>query len=1264
MSTGNIFIDASAGTDPSNFGIDIKANRGGGNSPFVIGGAGNTNGVNGTIGANNNGGGGSEDFVYRGGLRVENGNSSSNGGITVTNATDIALTATNSKSCFLIFDAKDGTLSLPAGALSAAGAPGFVGGLIAIMANTIEAAAGAVITAASGDGADGLNHGVIISATAINHSGLSILADGDGSGAQGSYGQINIGPQGALSYSDTEDPMGLYWNETSGPSGNSTGSVSFNGSGDSDLTLSTNGDHTVIEIFGKPINFSGGDVTLSAVGAVDHSIFIQSYQNNTGAQGLTFSGSGPVILDASGQDGAGGTILVGVDLATINSPSLSLLADGAGATGDGGSVEIATFTTDMSTANTLVMTAKGSPTGTGAGGTAQYYANDTSNLPKTSFNIHCDAGKTGGNGGPLTYSTVNTVFQAGGGGSLTSNGPSAGTGNGGAVEFFPAAANDFSMGSGTGEFLATANGGSSSGDAGSVIVDAYDSTITFSSDGGIQATVPGTNGKGGHVELYGATIDATAGGVAVNVDGNGTGDGGSMLIEGSTMSFGESQEDAVLTASANGSGAGGSIEIQFPSLTIAGALYASAGPNGNANGGTINLHNLGSFDISGKLEAAGNGAGTGGAITVAGFGNNLADSVINADGGDTGDGGSININCYVFGEFPIGSMSASTTQETGGGSIQIINGANGDLSVIASGMVQTTTNSDPENQSGSFTLIVSDTNSNNASVEIGEDGGFNSIMTVEAASVSFTAIPDVVVGLSDVVSNAGDIVVCADGSGSCAVAVAAVKQEAVPSNSVLNIVNAVTAAQNKTASIKTINVKFAVKAASNVSWTTSTLTLNANVTSQSGNVSIQGLESPSSTFDLIIQGTGAAITSNGGTAIGTNYGLVISAGPFASPTTNGNLTINAPLTLTSTSYGILLKAGLQNSTLSISKPMLADAETLMEIDAATVDISANITATNVPVATISAPTLVNTGILTSVNWGLIRENQGISGIGSIIASEKVILAGSQDASHAIIPAGSITITGQTITGISVTLAATSLTLGDTVNVNGTEEVQIFTSSGTNDGSISTSSSTNSGFVQLNDAQTFLGHNQLTGVGTITSDLFNLATSITTNIIQSSITGEVNSSPVSSLSGDISVVLQNGNLLVGEVTTSGSLNFQASGNLLAITNTNPLKSGANLTLQAGAGKTLTIATSSQISAGNSNGASIVAVTGAIPSSFAAGTKPASVTLTGAAVLGSTVFFGSSPVIAGLSDTVNTAGTATVKFNGSGIKLGNDVLIQGT
>jgi hypothetical protein len=187
----------------------------------------------------------------------------------------------------------------------------------------------------------GSTHSVVILADTINYAGTSVVT-ANGSGQ------------------DSNDPGAVLMEGfTSG-----TTKVQFVGASGATISLGANGDHTYTQVYADAISFATGAVTLHSEGTTDHSVYLTNINPTSSSDTLTVP-SGSLTLNASGKDGAGGTIGINVGAATINSAKFTLNANGS-ATGDGAGGTITFNSLSPVDFSKATVTAKGS--GTGAGG--------------------------------------------------------------------------------------------------------------------------------------------------------------------------------------------------------------------------------------------------------------------------------------------------------------------------------------------------------------------------------------------------------------------------------------------------------------------------------------------------------------------------------------------------------------------------------------------------------------------------------------------------------------------------------------------------------------------------------------------------------------------------------------------------------------------------------------------------------------------------------------------------------------------------------
>ncbi len=341
VATGDIITSGNVGpTTPLTGSVQIDANMNGANVPFVIGGSGGDNGINGRVDTRSTTGGLTGPVNTRGGIRITNGTDNSTGGIVVSNSTSILVRNSASKSGWIILNARKGKISLQ-GNLNASGIGDNMAGNVILLADSVEANDGTIVTASQTDAAPASGHQVAISAKTVTYSGtggLKLLADGNGVDQVVS---VYLLPYDNLRPISTDSVINLVWSfEAKHPIGEYDAELNLNGGASAPLIVSANGDNTEIFVSAYPIKVTGGDATFRARGKENHNITMGYFAGFLAKTGLLLENTGRTVLNASATDGGkGGKINVLVDYATFKSELVSIRADGPDTgDGDGGTV--------------------------------------------------------------------------------------------------------------------------------------------------------------------------------------------------------------------------------------------------------------------------------------------------------------------------------------------------------------------------------------------------------------------------------------------------------------------------------------------------------------------------------------------------------------------------------------------------------------------------------------------------------------------------------------------------------------------------------------------------------------------------------------------------------------------------------------------------------------------------------------------------------------------------------------------------------------
>lgn len=640
--TGNVGTNSLTTADGSNTaGIEINANTGGGGGVFNIG-AGGANGVNGVLNTSNTTGGGTAPGFIHGGIFVTNGNSGSIGGITVSSMSAIQVKASASRSGIINLNAQNGTLTLPAGTLDSIGAAGQGGGSITLLAKTIATGNGTIISASQDYTAGGTSHGVTIAAQTVTVTGTGLKIQGDGNGITGSPGTAfaTLAPQGSFTLTSNGDVHNLLWTINSSNFFYVDAGVTV--SGTAPFTMTADGNYGRVAVTGHPVTFSNKAVTLQSKAATSHEVVIGFNGALNNSLGIGLNGTGTATIDVTAVKRTGDTIANGGaislygDNMTFNSPTLKFTANGpASGNGDGGTIYISSRSAKLKTTSKATLSA-------------------------------------------------NAASAAAGAGNANTN----------AIIFYPGAA-DVEVGNDAGQYLLTATGGKKSGNGGNITVIPSPGNINVHNS--LTTTLPvnvsaiGTTGNGGKISLTASNVTFAGTSVALKADGGSTsGDGGEIHISGNgTINVGTTANSVGLSAKAPGTSNtdtnhGGLIEIAYTTnLTVDGAaIDVTAG--GNADGGEINIHDIGTLTLSGTLNANATGAGNsvGGTIILSAYGVSLpasSNTLVSATSAGTGRGGDITVNS-IFTALNVGAannqirFNANNTGSGAGGSVSVTAG--------------------------------------------------------------------------------------------------------------------------------------------------------------------------------------------------------------------------------------------------------------------------------------------------------------------------------------------------------------------------------------------------------------------------------------------------------------------------------------------------------------------------------------------------------------------------------------------------------------
>lgn len=452
--SGNIFatsISTNGGSGTG--GVEIDANTAGTATPFILGAA-TANGIGTSINTSSTTGGGTAPGFIHGGVFITNGNSMSNGGITLTAMNSIQVNASASRSGIIILNAQNGTMSFPAGTLNSNGAAGQGAGYILLMAQTITTTDGTVFSASQDYNAVGTSHGVTLAAKSVVVSGvagLAINADGNGITGNSSTAFATLSPQGSFTVSSNNDLPNLTWTVNSPNFFNVNSAVTVSGA--APLTMTANGNYGRVSVTGHPVNFTNKSALFQSQASTDHTIYFGYNGAVTNTLGFGFNTTSTVTVDVTAVKRTGDTTTKGGDIVVygdqlvLNATTTKFVANGpATGDGDGGTLNVGGSLASIKATSKVSFSANAAAAGIGnaqisaVGGTGpkaiQFYpgsANPKIGVAAGQYSFSAKGGKTGGNAGTILISSAPVDIKAGAGLSAAALG---GNGNGGEIFFY------------------------------------------------------------------------------------------------------------------------------------------------------------------------------------------------------------------------------------------------------------------------------------------------------------------------------------------------------------------------------------------------------------------------------------------------------------------------------------------------------------------------------------------------------------------------------------------------------------------------------------------------------------------------------------------------------------------------------------------------------------------------------------------------------------------------------------------------------------
>ncbi|TXI33654.1 MAG: hypothetical protein E6Q53_02695 [Candidatus Moraniibacteriota bacterium] len=465
-----------------------------------------------------------------------------------------------------------------------------------------------------------------------------------------------------------------------------------------------------VQLGGLPRNISvtgdiitkGGSVTMvagNATSANGNILVTGQVDNRISASGAGTGNGGSFTVI---QNSANAFIVGGATINGIGSATRAIQNQAGTGGGNGGIVSITNNGAGGITANLgSVATPRINISAAGSGNGGSFILNAPNgpiSLSTTGNAVNAQAAGANGNGGNIQI--VGQSFTASGNPLLNVNG--VGSGNGGTITVQSTqAGNNITVGNTSPDIRISASGGAT-GQAGTVNLNAGGNLTVNTAQ--LSAST-GTNRNGATLNfnsgLGGAGTTQIIG--SLNVDGNGTGSGGSINIStnsGSAFAVSGSGVSGTLSARSGAAGGnGGSINISNKGsggITITNPSVISVAPLSSGKGGNIVLDaTTGATPgvvtlASGTYSASGLGAsGDGGTISVKGsqtVTSGAGPVILQADASGTGNGGTVQLIATAAGSSAtIGNSSNQFIINTRGGSAGSAAGNGGTIEVRQGG---------------------------------------------------------------------------------------------------------------------------------------------------------------------------------------------------------------------------------------------------------------------------------------------------------------------------------------------------------------------------------------------------------------------------------------------------------------------------------------------------------------------------------------------------------------------------------------------------
>lgn len=745
--------------------------------------------------------------------------------------------------------------------------------------------------------------------------------------------------------------------------------------------------------------------------------------------------------------------------------------------------------------------------------------------------------------------------------------------------------------------------------------------------------------SGGTVNANGSNINLTTKGGNVSLGGSGPsmtlnanggtlgGDAGNVTIDGGSTKYSLLTSDAITASSLTGDGNGGSISlVTTDDVTAAGTT--SANGIGAGHGGTLSITTGAMLDLTqATLEANSGGAST--------------------------TGGSILLTYKSSSALTILNLSALANNGNGG-TIQISNSKNADLVLNVKGLIQT---SDTDLPMGSVKLIPGNVQQDNVVLAVTASGGFNSILSATAQSVTLTAEPIITLGLDQIDAKSGDVDIRATDCGTVCVAAVGINQFAplASQNSKVIVIPSgkIKSSANLKLTVDTVINNGTIIGAQSVTITAGNVINNGKISSPSDQAPIT-IKAGNSSASLVMSGDGGIVETpdSGSASITIDGGRLNSSSVL---TLSGNQTFTTQTLILRAGQDLYDKASSNTVTIAPNSQIKSKSVT-DKVSANTLELGAGakLDSNQIELANFF---IKNSGKIEALFIRLEGDSVDIKGGGTIVARGELDAAAVFVNREPVAGMTQITIDNQTIKSVGLNFGGNGISISNTVELRtkgGDLILQFFSMK--NEGQITSDNN-----IQIRTATGSLS-TQIVGNGEMSAPTLTFANGVQRlDLHQKSIGATIQGQTLNGLS----ILTEKKVLTIGDLQNfGGDIVLQTKGDGIEVVSTSGsglINTGVNVTVQAlSSTGGIAFDANSKIAKIGGNAGRINVFVGPAPSLDSTINNQNGIVLQGTAQNGTNVFFGQG-ISAVPNNTINITSGGLISFNGPHISMSGGVQI---